>query len=185
MKMHINGKWVDKDEKIEVLNPFDGSLIDTIPKADPGDVEEALATATRGAKIMADMPAFQRYDLLMKAASLMEERHADLGRTITLEEGKVLSEGMGEAERARDTIILSAEEAKRLTGETMALDAASSGVGKFGFTLRIPCGVVIAITPFNFPLNLVCHKVGPALAAGNAVVIKPASDTPLSALKLT
>jgi acyl-CoA reductase-like NAD-dependent aldehyde dehydrogenase len=185
MKMYISGNWVDKNEKIEVYNPFDGSVIDTVPRADPGDVEEALATAARGAQIMAAMPAFERYERLMKAAALMKERHEDLGRTITLEEGKVLAEGLGEAERSRDTITLSAEEAKRLTGETLALDSASNGVGKFGFTLRVPCGVVVAITPFNFPLNLVCHKVGPALAAGNSVIIKPASDTPLSALKLT
>jgi acyl-CoA reductase-like NAD-dependent aldehyde dehydrogenase len=115
----------------------------------------------------------------------MEERLGDLGRTITLEEGKILPEALGEAARSLETITLSAEEAKRLTGETLGLDGASNGAGKFGFTLRIPVGIVAAITPFNFPLNLVCHKVGPALAAGNAVIIKPASDTPLSALKLT
>ena len=109
---------------------------------------------------------------------------ADLGQTITLEEGKVIAEGMGEAARAQETIELSAEEAKRLTGETLDLSGASNGAGKFGFTLRVPCGVVAAITPFNFPLNLVCHKVGPALAAGNSIVLKPATDTPLSSLKL-
>jgi acyl-CoA reductase-like NAD-dependent aldehyde dehydrogenase len=96
----------------------------------------------------------------------------------------VIAEGRGEAGRSAETITLSAEEAKRLTGETLDLSAASNGAGKFGFTLRVPCGVVAAITPFNFPLNLVCHKVGPALAAGNAVLVKPASDTPLSAIKL-
>lgn len=185
MKMHIAGQWVDKDEKIEVLNPFDGSVVDTVPKGTAADVDVALASAVEGAKIMAAMPAYERYQILHRASVLMKERLADLGRTITLEEGKVIAEGLGEAARAQESIELSAEEAKRLTGETLDLSAASNGGGKFGFTLRVPCGVVAAITPFNFPLNLVCHKVGPALAAGNAVVIKPATDTPLSALKLT
>jgi glyceraldehyde-3-phosphate dehydrogenase (NADP+) len=99
--------------------------------------------------------------------------------------GKVISEARGETGRAAETLTLSAEEAKRLAGETIPLDAAPGGEGKFGFTIRIPCGVVLAITPFNFPLNLVAHKVGPAIAGGNSVILKPASDTPLSALKLT
>jgi glyceraldehyde-3-phosphate dehydrogenase (NADP+) len=185
MKMYIGGAWVEGREKIEVLNPFDGSVLDTVPKATAQEVQTALASAARGAEAMAKLSAYQRYQILHKASELMAERLEDLGRTITLEEGKVLAEGRGEAARAQETITLSAEEAKRLTGETLALDAASNGAGKFGFTLRVPCGVVAAVTPFNFPLNLVCHKVGPALAAGNSVVIKPATDTPLSALKLT
>src|SRR5204862_6882532 len=94
------------------------------------------------------------------------------------------AEGRGEAARAAETMELSAEQAKRLGGEQLPLDAASNGAGKLGFTLRVACGVVVAITPFNFPLNLVCHKVGPALAGGNAVILKPASNTPLSALRL-
>lgn len=185
MKMYIGGAWVEGKEKIEVLNPFDGSVIDTVPKATSQDVQTALASAARGAEAMAKLTAYQRYQILHKASELMTERLEDLGRTITLEEGKVIAEGRGEAARAQETVTLSAEEAKRLNGETLPLDAASNGAGKFGFTLRIPCGVVAAITPFNFPLNLVCHKVGPALAAGNSVIIKPATDTPLSALKLT
>jgi glyceraldehyde-3-phosphate dehydrogenase (NADP+) len=185
MKMFIGGEWADKDDKLDVLNPFDGSVVDTVPKATPEDVARAVATAEQGAAIMRDMPAYERYQILHKASRIMEERLDDLGRTITLEEGKILPESLGEAARSLETITLSAEEAKRLTGETLGLDGASNGAGKFGFTLRIPVGIVAAITPFNFPLNLVCHKVGPALAAGNAVIIKPASDTPLSALKLT
>ena len=184
MKMHVGGQWTGAEDEIEVLNPFDGSVVDTVPRAGTVDVAEAIDTAVRGAEIMRQMPAFERYELLHRAADLMAERLHELGRTITLEEGKILSEGMGEASRAQETITLSAEEAKRLTGETLDLSAASNGAGKFGFTLRVPCGVVAAITPFNFPLNLVCHKVGPALAAGNAVLLKPASDTPLSGVKL-
>ena len=185
MQMYIAGKWVDKAETMDVINPYDGSVIDTVPKGDPSDVEAAIASAERGAKVMAAMSAYERYQIIHRAADLMLEELDDLGRTITLEEGKVIAEGMGEAARAQETIVLSAEEAKRLTGETLDLSGASNGAGKFGFTLRVPCGVVAAITPFNFPLNLVCHKLGPALAAGNAIIIKPASDTPLSALKLT
>ena len=185
MKMHAGGRWIDKPEKIEVLNPFDGSVVDTVPKGDAADVDAAITTAAEGARIMAAMPAYERYQILHKASEIMTERLEDLGRTITMEEGKVISEGRMEAARATETITLSAEEAKRLTGEVLQLDGASNGAGKFGFTIRIPVGIVAAVTPFNFPLNLVCHKVGPALAAGNAVVVKPATDTPLSALKLT
>lgn len=185
MKMFIAGQWVDRDDKIEVLNPFDGSVLDTVPRASNEDVDTALATAVRGAEIMAQIPAYERYQILHRASEIITGRLDELGHIISSEEGKVLAEGVGEAARAQETITLSAEEAKRLTSEVIPLDAASNGAGKFGFTLRVPCGVVVAITPFNFPLNLVCHKAGPALAAGNAVVIKPASDTPLSALKLT
>ncbi|MDE2998585.1 MAG: aldehyde dehydrogenase family protein [Gemmatimonadota bacterium] len=184
MKMFVNSRWLDKEDKIEVLNPYDGSVIDTVPRADGGDIQAALATAARGAEVMAAMPAHERYRVLHRAAELMAERQEDLGQTISAEEGKVISEGRGEAARAVDTITLSAEEAKRLYGETIPLDGATGAEGKFGFTVRVPCGVVVAITPFNFPLNLVCHKVGPALAAGNSVIIKPATDTPLSAIKL-
>ena len=184
MKMFVNSRWTDKAEKIEVLNPYDGSVIDTVPRADGADVQAALATAARGAEIMGAMPAHERYRILHRAAELMADRQEDFGWTISAEEGKILSEGRGEAARAVDTMTLSAEEAKRLYGETIPLDGATGAEGKFGFTVRVPCGVVVAITPFNFPLNLVCHKVGPALAAGNSVIVKPATDTPLSAMKL-
>jgi acyl-CoA reductase-like NAD-dependent aldehyde dehydrogenase len=184
MRMLVAGEWKDKPKKIPVHNPFDKSVIDEVPRADAADVEAALATAVRGAEIMRKMPAYDRYLKLHKAAELMDKRQEDLGRTISLEEGKILAEGRFEASRAVQTIVGSAEEAKRLFGEVLPLDAAPGGAGKFGFTLRVPCGVVVAISPFNFPLNLVAHKVGPALAAGNAVIMKPATDTPLSALKL-
>jgi acyl-CoA reductase-like NAD-dependent aldehyde dehydrogenase len=134
---------------------------------------------------MAKLTAHERAAILRKAADLIAARREDFGRTISMEEGKVLAEGRLEASRAVDTLNESAEAARTLHGRTVPLDAAASGQGKFGVTLRVPCGIVVAITPFNFPLNLVAHKVGPALAGGNAVIVKPASDTPLSALKLT
>ena len=185
MKMYVGGEWIDKDDKIEVINSYNGTVVDTVPGADLEDLEAAVASAERGARVMADIPAYDRYLMLKKTAEIMEERREDFGRTITLEEGKVITEGRMEADRAIQTMTLSAEEAKRLYGETIPLDAAPGWGGQMGFTLRVPCGVVAAISPFNFPLNLVCHKVGPALAAGNSVIIKPASDTPLSAIKLT
>ena len=185
MKMYLAGEWVDRDEKIDVVNPFNGQVFDTVPRGSVDDVQAAVASAERGAKVMAAMSGYQRYEILTRAVALMKERVDDLGRTITMEEGKIIGEGLGEAERAIQTMTGSAEEAKRLSGEVVPLDGAPTWTGQLGFTLRVPCGVVAAISPFNFPLNLVAHKVGPALAAGNAVIIKPASDTPLSALKLT
>ena len=184
MKMLLGGTWVDKSEKIEVLNPFDGSVVDTVPRSDLDDVETALATAERGARAMRGLTGYQRYEILNRVANLMRERVDDLARTITLEEGKILAEAQIEATRAAEIITLSAEEAKRLGGEVIPLDGAPGVRGKFGFTVRVPCGIVVGISPFNFPLHLVCHKVGPAIAAGNACIIKPATDTPLSALKL-
>ena len=183
--MYLNGEWVSRDDTQEVLNPYDGSVVDTIPSATIEDVDLAVNSAERGFEEMKKLSAHDRYLKLMKASQLIEERKEDLARTITLEEGKVISEGRLEVERCKETIIVSAEEAKRLSSEVLPLDAAAGNSRKFGFTLRVPVGIVAAISPFNFPLNLVAHKVGPALAAGNAVVLKPASDTPLSALKLT
>ena len=185
MKMYLHGTWVDKPETIPVLNPFDQSVIDTVPRGTADDVGLAITSAVRGAKVMAKMPAHQRYTILRRAADLIAQRAEDLALTITREEGKILAEARSEVQRAIQTITLSSEEAKRLHGETVPLDAAPGMVSQFGFTIRVPVGVVAAISPFNFPLNLVCHKVGPALAAGNSVVLKAAGDTPLSALKLT
>ena len=184
MKMFCAGEWVDRPEKIDVTNPYDGSVVDTVPKATAADVDRAVATLVHGAQKMRAMSAYDRSLLLRRAAEIMKRREDELARTISREEGKILAEGRLEASRSRETIEVSAEEARRIVGEMVPLDAAPGAAGRIGFTLRVPCGIVAAITPFNFPLNLVCHKVGPALAAGNAVIIKPASDTPLSALKL-
>lgn len=185
MKIFLAGKWVDKSKKIEVRNPYDNSVLDTVPKADGDDVGRALGFAERGAKVMAKLSGYERWNILRKAADLIAARNEELGRLISSEEGKIIAEGRFEAGRAVETMMGSAEEAKRIHGETVPLDGDPGGAKKLGFTLRVPCGVVAAISPFNFPLNLVCHKVGPALAAGNSVVIKPATDTPLSALRLT
>jgi glyceraldehyde-3-phosphate dehydrogenase (NADP+) len=185
MKMFIAGEWLDTEEKIEVLNPYNEEVVDTVPNAAPQEVEKALESAARGAQIMAELPAYQRFSILMKAAGLLLERQEEFARLISQESGKALWESRLEVARAAETVELSAEEAKRIRGETIPLDAASGGKGKFGFSLRVPCGVVVAISPFNFPLNLLCHKVAPGLAAGNAVIAKPPSDTPLSGLRFT
>jgi glyceraldehyde-3-phosphate dehydrogenase (NADP+) len=134
---------------------------------------------------MGRLLAYERSKILRRAADLIAAHVEGVGRLISTEEGKIAAEGRGEAGRAVETMMTSAEEAKRIHGETIPLDGDPSGGKKLGFTLRVPCGVVAAVSPFNFPLNLVCHKVGPALAAGNSVIIKPATDTPLSALRLT
>ena len=185
MQMLIAGSWVDGADKIPVNNPYNNEEIDTVPRATADDIERALAYASEGASVMRKISGYDRYHILMRAAKLMDERLEDLARTLTLEEGKVIAEARLEVSRATETIIGSAEEAKRLGSEVVPLDGAPGAGNRLGFTLRVPCGVVLAITPFNFPLNLVCHKVGPAIAGGNSVILKPATDTPLVALKFT
>ena len=184
MKFFLNGSWQDRDEVLEVINPYDGSVIDTVPKASAEDVDTAIGAAVEGAKVMEATTGYERFLVLRKTADLMREHQEELARILSSEEGKAISEGRLEIDRAAQTMELSGEEAKRLSGEILPLDGGKDVRNKLGFTLRVPCGVVAAVTPFNFPLNLVCHKVGPALAAGNAVVLKPASDTPLISLKL-
>ncbi|MBI1358264.1 MAG: aldehyde dehydrogenase family protein [Acidobacteria bacterium] len=183
MEMLIAGQWVGAAKTLDVTNPYDNSVVDTVPRSTAEDADRAFAFAAEGARKLRRVQGYERYGWLMKAADLMEERLEDLARTITMEEGKPIGEARFEVSRAKETIIGSAEEAKRLGSEVVPLDGAPGTENRFGFTLRVPCGVVLAVTPFNFPLNLVCHKVGPAIAAGNAVVVKPATDTPLTALK--
>ncbi len=184
-KMFVAGEWVAAGAVTEVVHPYDGRVIDAVPRASAAEVERALAGAVRGAKVMARLSAAERFAILAAAAVTIERRAEQLARTITLEAGKPLAEARAEVGRTVQTIQLSAEEAKRIHGETVPLDATPGVRNKLGFTLRVPCGVVVAISPFNFPLNLTAHKVAPAIAAGNAVVVKPPSATPLSALTLT
>lgn len=185
MKMFLRGHWDYGNERFAVRSPYDDEVIATVPQATVGDVQTAIAGAVEGAAVMRRLPGYERFQILRRAADIMQTRREELAKTISLEEGKTLAEATAEVARSVETIELSAEEAKRIGGEVLPLDGAPGAANKLGFTLRVPCGVVAAITPFNFPLNLVCHKVGPALAAGNAVVLKPASDTPISALSLT
>ena len=140
MKMYIGGEWVDRDSKIDVINPYNGSVIDTVPSGSFDDLETAMASAVRGAEVMRNMPGYRRFEILRRAADIMTERQDELGRTISMEEGKIIGEGLAEAERAKQTIELSGEEAKRLYGETIPLDGATNWTGQYGFTMRVPWG---------------------------------------------
>ncbi len=184
MKFFLAGQWQDRDKRIEVTNPANREVIDTVPVATADDVESALQTAVRGAEIMGALSGYERFRILRRAADLIIQRRETMARTLSSEEGKTIREATAEIERSAQVIELSGEEAKRLGGEVLPLDGGMGVKNKLGFTLRVPCGVVAAITPFNFPLTLVCHKVGPAIAGGNSVILKPASDTPLIALQL-
>ncbi|MFT9471729.1 aldehyde dehydrogenase family protein [Streptomyces sp. 11-1-2] len=168
-----------------MTSPFDGSTVGTVGVAGPEDVEVALAAAERGARVWRRTPAHERMTILLRAAELADQRAAKIAQTISSESGKTITEATGEASRSGDLIRLAAFEGTQLYGETLPLDAnRGTGQDKVGFTLRQPCGVVVAITPFNYPALLVLHKLAPALAAGNAVVLKPATATPLTALEL-
>ena len=186
MKMFINDTQREGKARIEVRRPFDDSVIDTVPQATSEDVEDALAAAALAADEMAKMPGHARAAILRRAADLCDARVDDLAQTISEESGKPITEARGEASRAAEMFRLAAFEGTHLRGETLPLDALAipPAEDKFGFTLRVPCGVMVAITPFNFPSLLVMHKIAPALAVGNAVILKPATATPLSALKL-
>src|ERR1700683_5554355 len=170
---------------MKIIAPYSGAIVDEVPYATGDDVERALAAAERGAVRMAQLTGYERYQILERAAVLLASQTEDLARTISLEEGKPIAEARGEAGRIPDLLRLCAFEGTQLRGETLPVDAQSGTRGKFGMTMRVPCGVVVAITPFNYPLLLVAHKLGPALATGNAVILKPAERTPLSALKFT
>ena len=185
MKMYVNSQWTDSPTMVEVISPYSGELIDTVPEATQNQIEQALSAAEKASASMALLTAYERQQILLRGADLVASSVEDLAHTISLEEGKPLSESRGEASRIPDLLRLCAFEGAQLRGETLPLDAQQGVKGKFGFTMRVPCGVIVAITPFNYPLLLVAHKVGPALASGNAVILKPARQTPLTALKFT
>ncbi|TGV30996.1 aldehyde dehydrogenase family protein [Mesorhizobium sp. M00.F.Ca.ET.186.01.1.1] len=186
MKKHlyINGQWKEANEYAQLYSPYSGELLAEIAQADEADVDEAIRAAAAAAKTMAKLPASQRALILEKAVAIMEARKEELAVILAQEAAKPLRTGRVEIARTIQTYKFAAEEAKRIHGETVPLDAAPGGEGRLAFTVRKPIGVVGAITPFNFPFNLVAHKVGPAIAAGNTVVLKPASQTPLSSLVL-
>ena len=183
-RLLIGGRWVDGGPPLEVRNKYTGAVIATVATARPADVDAAIAAAAEAAPVMAGMPAYRRSEILAKTAALLQQHREDIARTIAAEAGKALKWARLETDRAISTFTFAAEEAKRIHGETVPLDAVPSGEGYFGFWVRRPVGVIAAISPFNFPLNLVAHKVAPALAAGNTIVLKPASTTPLTAVYL-
>ncbi len=183
-RLLIDGQWVTSGEWTEVRNKYDGQSLGAIAEAGEPQVEAALAAAGRAASVMADMPAHRRAEILGRVSDLLRARLEDLARTLAAEAGKALKFARAEVDRAAWTFRVASEEARRLHGETIPLDALPAGEGYFGFYLRRPVGVIAAISPFNFPLNLVAHKVAPALASGNSVVLKPATTTPISAVHL-
>src|SRR5688572_18652871 len=183
-KLLIDGQWGGSGTPLEVKNKYSGKTVGVINTATKEDLSKALDAATRAKDVMADMPAYKRSEILLRVAYLLRERADDLAKTIAAEAGKALKFARAEVDRAQSTFTIAAEEAKRLHGETIPLDAVPAGEGYFGFWTRRPVGVIAAISPFNFPLNLVAHKVAPALAAGNTLVLKPATTTPLAAVKL-
>ncbi|MFN0167541.1 MAG: aldehyde dehydrogenase family protein [Bryobacteraceae bacterium] len=182
--MVVDGLAVAAGLRRAVTVPYDGSEFGTVFEATPEVVERAVASASRAAGIMREMTREERSAILRKAhARLLDDREG-MAVTIASESGKPLKEARGEVDRAAWTLLFSSEEAHRLTGEVVPMDASPAGKGYLAMTVREPIGVIAAITPFNFPLNLPMHKIGPALAAGNAVVHKPASTTPICALRM-
>lgn len=180
----IGGLWKTSGEVLEVKSPYDGKTVGKVHLASPALIEEALGTATEAFKALKKMPSWRRAEALLKTADGIEKRGAELARIITLESGKPIRDSRGEVKRASLTFRLAAEEAGRLGGEVVPLDIAPGSDGRFAIVRRFPVGPVLGITPFNFPLNLVAHKVAPAMASGNPIIIKPAPRTPLTALIL-
>src|SRR5438874_2738417 len=179
----IGGERFSGKETKTVNSPYDGKELAKIPVCEPSDVDRAVAAAK---KALADnpLPPWKRAEILDEAARLLQERTEDFARTLAAEAAKPLKTARVEAERAVSTFTFAAAEARRFAGEMVPIDASEVGEGKLAFTLRLPIGVVGAISPFNFPLNLVAHKIAPAIAAGCPVVLKPATQTPLSAIQL-
>ncbi len=183
-KLLIDGQWVNGGSLMEVRNKYNGQVIGALPTARREDLDSAIDAAERAETVMADLPAYKRAEILLRTAALIRERSEDLAQTIAAEAGKAIKFARAEVERAANTFTIASEEAKRMHGETIALDAVQAGEGYFGFWVRRPVGVIAAISPFNFPINLVAHKLAPAIASGNSIVLKPASTTPLTAVKL-
>ncbi len=181
--MFTKGKRVTKDKKVEVINPYNDEVVQALGMSEGKDVEDAITTAHKGFKILKRMPAGDRAQILEKTSDIIKKRKDDFSRTIALESGKTINEARGEVDRAASTMKLSALAAMKLTGETVRFDLAGPSK-KMGFFIRVPIGIVLAVTPFNFPLNLSCHKIGPAIAAGNSVIHKPATKTPASGVML-
>jgi acyl-CoA reductase-like NAD-dependent aldehyde dehydrogenase len=183
-RLFVDGQRVEEKETLRVVDKFTGETLGDVPVASKETVLRAVAAAHKAFPSYSRMPAHKRSSILERTADLLETRKDEIAALICREAGKAWKYSLGEVGRGIETFRFAAEEAKRLHGETIPLDASSVGEGRLGFYLRCPAGVVAAVTPFNFPLNLAAHKVGPALAAGNTLVLKPASTTPLTAILL-
>ena len=177
----INGEWLETEKYSPLRSPYSGEVIAEIPVATEIETDQAIEAAYQARGEMAKMPAHQRASILEKLSKLLEQRADEAAQILALEAAKPITTAKAEVSRTIETYKFAAEEAKRIHGETIPLDAARGGEGRVAYTVREPIGVIGAITPFNFPMNLVAHKVGPAIASGNTIVLKPASQTPLSA----
>ncbi|WP_347551511.1 aldehyde dehydrogenase family protein [Pseudalkalibacillus hwajinpoensis] len=182
--MYLAGEWMTREAKIDVYDPHDQSMICSVPSASAEDMLLAIKEAKLGMKIAAELPVYKRMEILHRAAGYVGEHRDRFARTIAKEGSKTITEARGEVERCIETLRISAEEARRINGETIPFDQRPGSEDRLGYYFRFPVGIIGAITPFNDPLNLVAHKMGPAIAAGNAIIVKPASVTPLSALLL-
>ncbi len=181
----IGGEWTgDELAGIDVINPYDDTLLGVVPEATPELVNRAIVAAQAGFKAISAMPAWQRSEILERTACFMLRDKEEIAGIIAMEAGKSWKFALSEAERSAETFRFAALEAKNEHGEVVPMDASAVSAGRFGFYIRVPIGVIGAITPFNFPMNLVAHKVAPAIAAGNSLVVKPATKTPLSLLKM-
>ncbi|CAH0238666.1 NADP-dependent glyceraldehyde-3-phosphate dehydrogenase [Peribacillus simplex] len=181
-RLYIGGEWLEGNDHYDLLSPYSGKVIAQVPLAEKETVLNAIECAEQGAKEMKKLTALERSNILERAAGIFKERLEECALILAKENAKPLKAARGEILRTIETYKFAAEEAKRIHGETIPMDAAKNGKGRFAYTKREPLGVIAAITPFNFPFNLAAHKLGPAFAAGNSVILKPASQTPLSAL---
>jgi acyl-CoA reductase-like NAD-dependent aldehyde dehydrogenase len=181
-RLLVGGEWIETGQWLDVRSPYSGEVVGRVAKAGAAEARRAVDAAE--AAMREPLPAHKRAEILVRVAGALGRRHEEAARTISDEAGKPLKAARVEVSRAMSTYTMAAVEARKLAGDMVPMDASQAGEGKLAFTLRLPIGVVGAISPFNFPLNLVAHKIAPALAAGCAVVLKPAGKTPLSALLL-
>lgn len=180
----ICGKRRNSDSHLDVINPYTGSVFDRVCLGDEESIEEAVSGSLKAFKKTSSLAGYEKMGILLRLAELIEEKRDEFTEILIGEGGKVRSLATSEVDRAIETIKISAEEAVRQTGEIIPLDRTEGGKGYTCFSGRFPVGPVLAITPFNYPLNLACHKIGPAIAAGNPFILKPASKTPVSGLLL-
>src|ERR671918_2046766 len=181
-KLFVGGEWIETGDWIEVRSPYSGDVVGRVAQGGADDTRRAIDAAERA--LENPLPAHKRAEILVKVAGYLGRRHDEVARTISEEAGKPMKAARVESVRAMSTYTFAAVAARTLAGDMVPMEGSQAGEGKLGFTIRVPVGVVGAISPFNFPLNLVAHKLAPALAAGCPVVLKPASKTPLSALLL-
>lgn len=183
MDMLIGGKHVSSDDLADVINPYDGKVIDTIPIAHRQTADLAISEANNAKSSIQEMSAFKVSNKLFDVCEKLKENRQNFAKLLTVEVGKPINEALVELDRSIETLKLAAEEAKRIYGESVPLDAGLNGKGFFAFTQRVPLGVVAAITPFNYPLNLTIHKIAPAIACKNTVIVKPPTEAPLTVMK--